>query len=190
MRHTLNGISAIPNSSPVPTEHRSRRGRPVPCPTWAERQATANDLVTTATSENSGGMPHVAAGSVTDSHQSCLPHASHRVVEQAGVGSQSSVFPFVDCKVRGHSVPLLERLVIAVEAIAASQKRIADHFDPPPPDIVGTDYISARLGCTAIWVTDMARNGQIPKSCVVQGTGNGKPWRFHRHRIDEWLAKR
>lgn len=69
-------------------------------------------------------------------------------------------------------------------------KRIADHFDPPPPDLVGSTYIADRLGCTPVWVAEMARRGLIPASCVVQGTGNGKPWKFLRIRIDEWLKKR
>ena len=69
-------------------------------------------------------------------------------------------------------------------------KRIADHFDPPPPDLVGSTYIADRLGCTTVWVAEMARRGIIPTSCVVQGTGNGKPWKFLRVRIDEWLKRR
>jgi hypothetical protein len=85
---------------------------------------------------------------------------------------------------------LLQRLVVAVETIAANHQRLASHFAPPPTDIVGTDYISSHLGCTAVWVTDMARNGQIPKSCIVAGTGDGKPWKFHRRGVDEWLSKR
>ncbi len=89
-----------------------------------------------------------------------------------------------------HSAARLERLVVAVEGIAASHQRLVDHFDPPPPDIVGTAYISGHLGCTAVWVTDMARNGQLPKSCIVPGIGNGKPWKFYRRHVDKWLATR
>jgi hypothetical protein len=83
-----------------------------------------------------------------------------------------------------------EQISTTLAKIGGDHQRIADHFDPPPSDIVGTDYISRRLGCTKVWVTDMARNGQIPKGCIVAGTGNGKPWKFHRRRIDEWLATR
>ena len=74
--------------------------------------------------------------------------------------------------------------------VASSLKRIADHFDPPPPNLVGSTYIAGRLNCTTVWVADMARQGIIPASCVVQGTGNGKPWKFFRTRIDEWIKKR
>jgi hypothetical protein len=68
--------------------------------------------------------------------------------------------------------------------------RIADHFDPPPPDKVGTTYVAAKLGCTTDWIAMMVRDGAIPPSCLVAGTGNGKPWKFYRARIDEWIEKR
>jgi len=96
----------------------------------------------------------------------------------------------VDEFLTGHRHDHQERLAVALENISASQKRLADHFDPPPSDIVGTDYIANHLGCTQVWVTDLVRGGGIPKSCVVVGTGNGKPWRFYRSRIDDWLARR
>lgn len=69
-------------------------------------------------------------------------------------------------------------------------RRIADHFDPPPPDKVGTPYIAERLGCTTVWIAEMVRSGEIPRSCVVEGTGNGKVWKFHRRRIDHWIQNR
>lgn len=77
-----------------------------------------------------------------------------------------------------------------VALIASSLKRIADHFDPPPPDIIGTDYIANKLGCTAVWVARMATEKQIPPSCVVPGTGTGKPWKFYRSRVDHWILMR
>ena len=64
--------------------------------------------------------------------------------------------------------------------IANALKRIADHVDPPPPDIIGTDYIANKLGCTKVWVAKMAAEGMIPKNCIVPGTGIGKPWKFYR----------
>jgi hypothetical protein len=69
-------------------------------------------------------------------------------------------------------------------------RRIADVLDPSPPDLVDSGYVAGKLGCTTTWVADMARNGEIPRSCIVTGTGNGKPWKFHRTRIDEWIARR
>jgi hypothetical protein len=73
---------------------------------------------------------------------------------------------------------------------AIDLKRIADHFDPPPPDIVGSAYVASRLGCTTTWVADMVRRGEIPPHAVVPGTGNGKPWKFFRSRIDSWITSR
>jgi len=74
--------------------------------------------------------------------------------------------------------------------IASSLKRIADHVGPPPPDIIGTDYIADKLGCTKVWVAKMAAEGMIPKNCIVPGTGIGKPWKFYRSRIDPWIVMR
>lgn len=68
-------------------------------------------------------------------------------------------------------------------ALADHLRRLADHFDPPPPDKVGSDYVAGRLGCTTTWIAELVRQGEIPASCVVVGTGNGKPWKFHRARI-------
>lgn len=85
---------------------------------------------------------------------------------------------------------LLERVAIGVETLGIEVRRVADHLSPEPGDVVGTPYIAERLACTTVWVTDMARNGQIPKNCILPGTGNGKPWKFHRRGIDEWLRNR
>src|SRR5262249_7218848 len=93
----------------------------------------------------------------------------------------------------------LERLAIAAERIAAhlavlasvatSLARIADHLAPSAV-VVGSRYIADRLGCTTVWVAEMARRGEIPGQCVVPGTGGRKPWKFSRERIDAWLASR
>jgi hypothetical protein len=84
----------------------------------------------------------------------------------------------------------LARIAEAIERLQHQIARIADHFDPPPPDKVGTPYIADRLGCTTVWITEMVRSGEIPSGCVVPGTGNGKPWKFFRARIDDWLETR
>jgi Helix-turn-helix domain len=55
---------------------------------------------------------------------------------------------------------------------------------------VGSRYIADRLGCTTVWVAEMARSGEVPRHCVVPGTGSGKPWKFYRERIDAWIASR
>lgn len=73
--------------------------------------------------------------------------------------------------------------------IIAQLVRIADHFDPPPPDVVDSVYVSQKLGCTTTWIADQARNHIIPPSCVVPGTGDGKPWKFFRAKIEKWITE-
>ena len=81
--------------------------------------------------------------------------------------------------------------IVAVLAnIASDLRRIADHFDPPPPDIVDTPYIAGRLGVTTTRIAQMVREGTIPKACIVPGSGNGRLWKFDRRQMEEWLAKR
>jgi hypothetical protein len=83
--------------------------------------------------------------------------------------------------------PLLE----FVASIDRNIKRIADRLDPSDDDRpVGTPYVARRLGQTTTWVAEMARRGLIPKGCVVAGTGTGKPWKFHRPKIDQWIENR
>ncbi len=88
------------------------------------------------------------------------------------------------------TMQMLERLAVATEGIQEQLRRLADHFDPPPPDIVDTQYVADCLGCTNIHVARLARQSVIPKSCVLVGTGNGKPWKFYRSRLDKWLETR
>jgi hypothetical protein len=66
--------------------------------------------------------------------------------------------------------------------------RESDNDDPPPPDIIGTDSIAEKLGCTKVWVAKMATEGMIPRNCIVPGTG--KPWKFYRSRVDPWILMR
>jgi predicted DNA-binding transcriptional regulator AlpA len=86
--------------------------------------------------------------------------------------------------------PFSQSLLGLLSQVAIQLGRIADHFDPPPPDIVGTPYVAAKLGCTTDWVANMARDGEIPISCVIPGTGDGKPWKFRRSRIEQWIERR
>lgn len=75
-------------------------------------------------------------------------------------------------------------------SIAESIKRIADHLVPPPSDCMDSSEVARLLGgCTTTWVAEMARAGKIPKHCVVAGTGNGKPWKFHRGQIERWIEE-
>ena len=78
----------------------------------------------------------------------------------------------------------------AIATIADALNRIADHFDPPPSDVVDSVYVRQKLGCTTTWVAEMARKGDIPAACIVPGTGKGKLWKFYRSKIDKWLEER
>jgi len=78
----------------------------------------------------------------------------------------------------------------ALAAMADNMARIADALTPKPADIVGSPYVAKRLGCTTTWIAEMVRKGEIPKSCLVPGTGNGKPWKFFREKIEAWIALR
>jgi hypothetical protein len=75
-------------------------------------------------------------------------------------------------------------------SIAENLARIADALAPAPADTVGSPYVARLLGCTTVWVAELARLGRMPKSCLVPGTGNGKPWKFFRRDIDKWIAAR
>jgi hypothetical protein len=103
---------------------------------------------------------------------------STRVAEQNGDEKSADI-----------TVPRSEDVNIVAQ-VAHALTRIADHFDPPPPDIVGTPYVARKLGCTTVWVTDMIRSGKIPKSCVVPGSGNGRPWKLYRRHIEKWIETR
>jgi hypothetical protein len=82
-----------------------------------------------------------------------------------------------------------ETLRVLLE-VQADLKRIADHFDPQPADVVGTPYLADKLGCTSTWVAQMVRSGEIPRGCLVPGSGNGRQWKFYRQRIEEWMASK
>ena len=73
---------------------------------------------------------------------------------------------------------------------AIALERIVDQLAPGPENIVGTDYVAGQIGCTPTHVARMVRDGDIPLSCVVPGCGDGRPWKFLRARIDNWLETR
>ena len=87
-------------------------------------------------------------------------------------------------------VELGEETLRVLLEVQAELKRIADHFDPQPADIVGTPYLANKLGCTSTWIAQMVRSGEIPKGCLVPGSGKGRQWKFYRCRIEEWLASK
>jgi predicted DNA-binding transcriptional regulator AlpA len=77
-----------------------------------------------------------------------------------------------------------------IAEMATDVRRIADALDAAPAEIVGTPYVAQKLGVTTTWIADLIRKNAIPATCIVQGTGNGKVWKFYRERIDEWIASR
>jgi hypothetical protein len=79
--------------------------------------------------------------------------------------------------------------LVLLERPAAAAEQIATYLTPTPPEKVGTPYVAQRLGKTVKWIGDLVRNGAIPKSCIVPGTGNGKEWRFFREKIDKWIEE-
>lgn len=84
------------------------------------------------------------------------------------------------------------RMVQAVEAISEMRDsicRLSDHF-APDLDIVDTPFVARKLAVSTTWVAEMVRKGKIPENCVVEGTGNGKPWKFYRRKIESWISTR
>lgn len=84
----------------------------------------------------------------------------------------------------------LERLAIAIEECSDDIRRIADHLCPPPDALVDTNYVAMKLGITKERISQIIKEGGIPKHCIVEGTGNRKPWKFHRRSIDQWIRDR
>lgn len=85
---------------------------------------------------------------------------------------------------------LLAEALKVWQTISEDIRRIADRLDPAPPAKVGTEYVARKLGCSTQWITELIRQGEIPANCIVPGTGNGKPWKFHRIHIDRWIESR
>jgi hypothetical protein len=77
-----------------------------------------------------------------------------------------------------------------LQQVAEALMRIADHVSPPPPAVVGTPYVAQKLDCSTEWITEMIRTAEIPSHIIVPGTGNGKPWKLYRKKIDKWLKNR
>lgn len=110
-------------------------------------------------------------------------------VPTAVASANSGIVPQIVSAV--HACPdCSHRVANALEGIYATLVRLADHLAPDPDKIVGTEYVAAKLGCTPTHVARLARDGEIPPSCVVPGCGDGKPWKFVRVKIDNWLAAR
>ena len=103
--------------------------------------------------------------------------------------SQTQLLPSIE-NPPADSASFHDRLLEVLTGIDASLKRLADAHDPAPPDHVGTPYVAQKLGVSTTWIADLIRRGEIPGNCIVPGTGNGKPWKFYRERIEKWIASR
>lgn len=84
----------------------------------------------------------------------------------------------------------LSRIATAIEVLTTCAQGIVDSLSSATPSTVDTVYVAERLGCSTVWIAEQARSGAIPSSCVVPGTGNGRPWKFHRAKIDAWIRSR
>jgi predicted DNA-binding transcriptional regulator AlpA len=84
------------------------------------------------------------------------------------------------------NISLKQQFSEVITPLAIQLQRIADHFDQPEPEIVGTPYLADKLGVSTHWIADQIRAGKIPKSCLAGG-GNGRQWKLDRAKIDEWL---
>jgi hypothetical protein len=148
------------------------------------------------------GLRAVGLVFVDQADVGCAPTAGN-----PGSDASATVHPGPDLATLSERIHGLEDRVGRVEAVLGlaggnlaaradqpslleSLVRIADAIDPKKPDIVGTPYVAGRLGCTTVWVAELVRNGEIPKSCLVPGTGHGKPWKFYRGHVDRWLKSR
>lgn len=78
-------------------------------------------------------------------------------------------------------------LIEVLQKIGDDIRRIANHVDPPSGQVVGTRYVAARLGKTQEWIAKLAQTGKIPASCIVKQSGNGRYWKFHKEKIDQWV---
>ena len=81
-------------------------------------------------------------------------------------------------------------LVDALRNHTAAITSLVATLAPEVPDLVGTDYLALRLGCTPQWVAKIAERGDFPKECIVPKISGGRVWRFYRDRIDAWLRER
>src|ERR1700733_851384 len=115
----------------------------------------------------------------------CNSAVSSRVQDAQSTTAENPVLSFGSL-----SPPANSELMALFAGIAADIHRIANVLDPAPSNVVGTPYVAKKLGVTTTWIADLIRRGEIPDSCLVAGTGNGKPWKFHRERIDQWLVTR
>jgi hypothetical protein len=81
-------------------------------------------------------------------------------------------------------------LIDALRDHTAAITSLVATLAPEVPDLVGTDHIARRLGCTPQWIAKMALRGDIPRDCIVPKISDGRVWRFRKDRIEAWLRER
>lgn len=87
-------------------------------------------------------------------------------------------------------VNLAKRIAVSLELGVAELRRLVDQVCPPPDAVVDTQYVATKLGVTIERISQLVRDQDIPSHCVVEGSGNGKPWKFHRRPIEAWIRNR
>lgn len=174
----------------------------MPQPSWPPRKPTGWSKCSDQGFQHVALMPLLIKTARRGGAEAAATKAMGRVMEERTTESTDDYKPCQDLRqslsgrnaltahpekrrpnVKDDSHSLLERVAVALE-------RIAEHVAPKPDNIVGTDYVASRLGCTPTHVARLVRDGSIPISCVVAGCGDGRPWKFLRARIDDWLEMR
>ena len=95
--------------------------------------------------------------------QSSLTNCLHALLEAIRLGSLTIIVELG---------PESQRVLAEAET---HLKRLADHFDPPPSDIVDTPYIAHRL-VHPNRIAQLVRSGEIPKVALCRAAarvGNG-----------------
>jgi hypothetical protein len=125
-----------------------------------------------------------------------IPTTAERVLLPPGAGELTERLATLEHRVEQVEARLQDRgeqpgpHAPAAVSVEESLARIADALAPKKGNIVGTRYVADRLGCTTTWIAELLRKAEIPRHCVVPGTGKGKPWKFYRDRIDRWIESR
>lgn len=101
-----------------------------------------------------------------------------------------TAFGPLDYEARATTRTLAELIAGPLASVATDVRRIANQLDPPPPDLVDTSYVADKLGVSAKRISQLALAGEVPAAAIVPGTGEGKPWRFYRSKVDPWIETR
>ena len=96
------------------------------------------------------------------------------VIGQVRVGRPQSPKPLSfyeeeDCRMSngGMAIDSLDR-------IASGLERLIEFLIPKATELVGTEYLAKKLGCSKQWIGKMAESGVIPKSCIAPKVSGGR----------------